>query len=401
MKLNFKPRGWQKEALPLWLKNMSGVVSVVTGGGKTFFAFLAIQEVLKKYDNIHFVIIVPTEALLDQWYIGLIDDMGTNENNISCFSGKEKPKKANLINIIIINTARKKEIRNLFLNSPTMLIVDECHRSGSIENAKALNFSQIASLGLSATPIRDYDNGFNELIKPKIGDIIYEYDYNKAYADGVICDFNLINIKTYFLEEEGIEYNKISKRISILIGKIKKGLEKYDKLEKLLIQRSRVSSNSVNRVIACLKLISTNPNKQTIIFCESILHANTIYDYLKANKFMAGVYHSKIRPDIRRLNLKLYKRGVNKILITCKALDEGLNAPNTDMAIIVSSTKSKRQRVQRLGRVLRTSDDKKKSIIYTIYITKEEQSILEREYDKLKEITSVSWKKIGNASKNI
>ena len=282
-----------------------------------------------------------------------------------------------------------------------MLIVDECHRSGSIENAKALNFSQIASLGLSATPIRDYDNGFNELIKPKIGDIIYEYDYNKAYADGVICDFNLINIKTYFLEEEGIEYNKISKRISILIGKIKKGLEKYDKLEKLLIQRSRVSSNSVNRVIACLKLISTNPNKQTIIFCESILHANTIYDYLKANKFMAGVYHSKIRPDIRRLNLKLYKRGVNKILITCKALDEGLNAPNTDMAIIVSSTKSKRQRVQRLGRVLRTSDDKKKSIIYTIYITKEEQSILEREYDKLKEITSVSWKKIGNASKNI
>ena len=144
MKLNFKPRGWQKEALPLWLKNMSGVVSVVTGGGKTFFAFLAIQEVLKKYDNIHFVIIVPTEALLDQWYIGLIDDMGTNENNISCFSGKEKPKKANLINIIIINTARKKEIRNLFQNSPTMLIVDECHRSGSKENSKALNFSQIA-----------------------------------------------------------------------------------------------------------------------------------------------------------------------------------------------------------------------------------------------------------------
>lgn len=401
MELNFKPRGWQKEALPLWLKNMSGVVSVVTGGGKTFFAFLAIQEVLKKHDNIHFVIIVPTEALLDQWYIGLIDDMGANKNNISCFSGKEKSKKANLINIIIINTARKKEIRNLFQNNPTMLIVDECHRSGSLENSKALNFSQIASLGLSATPTRDYDNGFNELIKPQIGDIIYEYDYNKAYADGVICDFNLINIKTYFLEEESIEYNKISKRISILAGKIKKGLEKYDKLEKLLIQRARVSSNSVNRVIACLKLINTNPNKQTIIFCESILHANTIYDYLKENDFQVGIYHSKIRTDIRRLNLKLYKRSVNKILVTCKALDEGLNAPNTDMAIIVSSTKSKRQRVQRLGRVLRTSKDKKESNIYTIYITEDEQNILKDEFSKLKNITSVTWKKIRNASKNI
>lgn len=401
MELNFIPRGWQKEALPLWLKNMSGVVSVVTGGGKTFFAFLAIQEVLKKNDNIHFVIIVPTEALLDQWYIGLIDDMGSNENNISCFSGKEKPKKANLINIIIINTARKQEIRNLFQNKTIMLIVDECHRSGSIENAKALNFSQIASLGLSATPTRDYDNGFNELIKPQIGDIIYEYDYNKAYADGVICDFNLINIKTYFLEEESIEYNKISKRISILIGKIKKGLEKYDKLEKLLIQRARVSSNSINRVIACLKLIKTNPNKQTIIFCESILHADTIYNYLKENDFQVGIYHSKIRADIRRLNLKLYKRSVNKILVTCKALDEGLNAPNTDMAIIVSSTKSKRQRVQRLGRVLRTSKDKKESNIYTIYITDDEQTILKEEFSKLKNITSVNWKKIGNASKNI
>ena len=42
--LRLEPRAWQKQALNVWLPNMQGVVSVVTGGGKTVFAFLCVQE---------------------------------------------------------------------------------------------------------------------------------------------------------------------------------------------------------------------------------------------------------------------------------------------------------------------------------------------------------------------
>ena len=41
---NFKLRNWQERALDLWLKKMNGTISVVTGGGKTFFAILCLVK---------------------------------------------------------------------------------------------------------------------------------------------------------------------------------------------------------------------------------------------------------------------------------------------------------------------------------------------------------------------
>ena len=39
------------------------------------------------------------------------------------------------------------------------------------------------SLGLSATPERDFDENFEEIIEPLLGKIIYEYDYKKYKDD--------------------------------------------------------------------------------------------------------------------------------------------------------------------------------------------------------------------------
>ena len=47
-------------------------------------------------------------------------------------------------------------------------------------------------------------------------------------------------------------------------------------------------------------------------------------------------------------------------------LDEGIDVPDIDAAILVASTKSKRQRIQRFGRVLRKSE--KKPLIITLIV---------------------------------
>ena len=47
-----------------------------------------------------------------------------------------------------------------------------------------------------------------------------------------------------------------------------------------------------------------------------------------------------------------------------------------DLGIIAASTKSTRQRIQRLGRVLRTSENKPVAKIYTIYATESEMELL-------------------------
>ncbi len=384
--LNFTPRGWQKKALPLWEKAMSGVVSVVTGGGKTFFALITIIDFIKKYPHGNIVIVVPTIALQDQWYAELITNLKVKPEEITCFPNKKKI--INKINLVVINTARSIN-STYFKNNDVFLIVDECHKAGSKLNSKALKIDTKATLGLSATPKRQYDNGFEEHIKPKLGKIIYEYDYKEAYKDGVISKFEVININTKLSFSEQIEYDKISKQIAILLNK--KPFSNQEKLDRLLLLRSRVSKNSINRIPIALKLLNQDIKKKTIVFTESKKQANHIFKKLEDDGRLTALYHTGISKVARQFNLVEFMQGTYRSLITCTAVDEGLNVPDIEIAIIVSQTKSIRQRIQRLGRALRKG--KEKAIIYTIYITGEEKEQLINEYNDFHDIAEFKWLK--------
>ena len=88
----------------------------------------------------------------------------------------------------------------------------------------------------------------------------------------------------------------------------------------------------------------------------------------------------------------MFKKGIYRVLVTCTALDEGLNVPDINVAVIVSQTMSSRQRIQRLGRALRKGKDLAE--IYTIYITEDEKDFLIREFSNLREISNFNWQKI-------
>ena len=79
------------------------------------------------------------------------------------------------------------------------------------------------------------------------------------------------------------------------------------------------------------------------------------------------------------------------MLVCCRALDEGINVPEASVAVIASSTASQRQRIQRLGRILRTAKGKDQAEVYTVFATEEERKRLEAEEAKLEGITSVTW----------
>lgn len=388
-----KPRKWQKRALEKWVANdRRGVVSVVTGGGKSTFAILCIQELREFEPNVRVLILVPTIALLDQWYIAIQEGLQIDKNEIACFSGQEKSNQPRRINLAVLNTARTLRLTSR-TSFPVFLIVDECHRAGSTENAKALQGTYFATLGLSATPAREYDAGFESIIEPALGRIIFEYGYIEGLADGVICPFRLVHIRIALLPDEETEYKKFTRAATRAYRAIEKFGADGTHLALMLQRRAQVASNARLRLPVAAKILDQHRDARTILFHERVKAANILTSILHKRDHRPTVYHSKLSPDTRRDNLRLFRRGAFDVLVTCRALDEGLNVPDTTVAVIASSTASTRQRIQRFGRVLRPASGKSIATIYTIYATDSEEQRLSAEQIRLQGTSSIEWRK--------
>ncbi len=376
------PRGWQVDALAEWEKaNHRGIISVVTGAGKTVFALACIDRI----KPIATLIIVPTAALLEQWWEEAANyfDLALDEVNIVTSSLRFR---LGTINIAVLNTAAK--LAERMEEHKCFLIVDECHKAASDHFRVALQVKSFASLGLSATPDRPYDQGLTDVLIPALGSVIYNYDYAAALRDGVIVPFHLKNIVFQLEEDRQEEYDKLSKAIARSIRKF--GSEAEETIA-LYIKRSRVLNLSLNRIRLTLKLVAANPGKRTLIFHENIEACNLIHAVLRENDIRSGIYHSKMKLRERAEMLRQYRHGTINVLVTCRALDEGFNVPETELGIIAASTATRRQRIQRLGRVVRPARGKADAMIYTLVATQPEIERLKEEEERLEGVAAVRW----------
>jgi superfamily II DNA or RNA helicase len=390
-KLKYELRKWQEEAFKVWEHGMKGIVRVVTGGGKTIFAELCAAKFLATRPDGVVVIIVPTITLQDQWRSSLIAELGVKDTDILTPTGAQGPT-LKKFNILVINSARK-GLGKALDASRVMLIVDECHRAGSEENSKSLrNIPACAHLGLSATPEREQDDGFLQYMQPVLGDVIYSYDYNQALKDGVICNYELVNVKVPMTKEESDLYDLHTKKVARIAAKIKAGTLEKDAIKLALIARARVGVKVKARLGVSGFLAKKHAAERTIIFHESISGCVTLEEVLRKSGVNCTIYHSKLSDEIRRSNLHEFRLGTFNTLITCRALDEGMNAPETTVAIIASSTTSRRQRIQRLGRVLRPHKNKTQATIYSLYCTSSEEKNLRGEATELEGKVKVTWK---------
>lgn len=375
------PRGWQVAALSKWEEaGHRGIVSVVTGGGKTIFALSCIDRIRPPAT----LIIVPTAALLEQWWeeVASFFDLELDEINIVTSSLRFR---LGTINIAVLNTAAKLAAK---LEHKCFLIVDECHKAASEHFRAALEIKTVASLGLSATPERPYDEGLRDVLIPAIGPVIFSYDYGDALRDKVIVPFELRNLVFQLEDDRQAEYDKLSKSIARSISK--NGAEAEETIA-LFLKRARVLNLSINRIRLALRLAAANPGKRTLIFHEDVEACNLVQAVLAKNGVKAGVYHSKMALRARAAILSQYRKGEIDVLVTCRALDEGFNVPETELGIIAASTATRRQRIQRLGRVVRPAKGKANAVIYTLVATGPEIQRLKDEEILLEGVATVAW----------
>lgn len=388
--MNLSLRKWQKEALPIWWKSKKGIVKVVTGGGKTFFAIKCINDYLEKYPEKKILIIVPSIALLDQWSIEISNLLDVNP---SINGGGSNIANIGKINITTINSLKK--IYKKIAGEKFFLIADECHRIGTKNCSKMLKKNWHAAIGLSATPERDFDDSFKKIIVPVLGKVIYDYNYIDAKKDKVISNFSLINAYAPMLHDEEENYSKLTKKIAKRIANVGTDAINDNILKNLLFKRARLVGGSFNRIPTALNLIKSLKRKKWIIFSETKKQANLMNSLLNKSNFSSAIYNSDESKVYRVKNLQEFRDGILDCLVTCKALDEGFDLPEIDSAIILSSSSTSRQRIQRLGRSLRTAKNKTDALIITIYSSDNEYNRLEKECDIFsREGISVEWTKL-------
>ena len=431
MKLNLYP--WQEECLDAWKDNQSrGIIQVVTGGGKTILALAAAQRLQQRLKGkLQVKIIVPKQFMVAQWTASLLnykETFGIEKKDIGNYSGLNKDSPDKPYMIYVVNSARYKLsvhiAENLKKGESVLIIADECHHYASAENRKIFDFmrlldkkkpQQYFSLGLSATPQTE---GFNNILVPALGPLFYSYGFSEAIKAEVINSCVLFNLGLYLNDEESGEYDKITDTITTLMKKLIKAYPAIKtvpqgqflptlrmlakdpeskagsfalKLIFLFFKRKEIVYEAEARVLAAIALVARLGNKaKIIIFGERISQSDLLFLALeKEYPNRVARYHSEMGEVARKHAIDRYRDGEVRILVSCKALDEGFDIPSADVGIVLSSCSVQRQRVQRLGRILRRSSDKGISSLFYFYMeyTVEESGLLENGIEGVDEFT--------------
>lgn len=386
-----KLREWQAKAFPLWWAKKRGIVKVVTGGGKTVFAIHCLTKYLEENKDHSIFIVVPSIALLDQWYEGLQKDF--NEKDIALNGGGEHLEKLSRINISTIDSV--KNIIEQFNASKTLLIVDECHKIGTEKRGEVLTNNWHATLGLSATPERDYDDNFYIIIRKILGDIIFDYDYIDAREDEVIVNFKLLYAYAAMTPDEEEKYKKFTKSIQRRAATIGGNDMNDYPLKMLIFNRARMVKNSKNRIPFGIELLQKHKRDSWIVFTENKKQAKEFNKIINTKGYKSAIYNTDLDNAEREENLNNFKNGNLNVLVSCTALDEGFDMPEADGAMILSASSSKRQRIQRMGRVLRITANKQNALIVTVYSSKTEFDKLREESNRYKlEGVPVKWQQM-------
>lgn len=366
----------QKEAFEKFLFYKRGIIIMPTGSGKTLVGV----EVCKHLSDDKILIVVNTLDLIQQWRNFL---NGYSITDIGIVSGKSK----DFMQRITITTINS--VRNLKAVHFNLLIGDEAHHLASPKAKDFLKKNAFDKILFLTATIKRSDNEERFLIEELKIPIIYNYKQQEAINDKLLNKYDLILQGIYLDTVEEQEYERLHNYILANFSKynydymtlqISASRRDFSAIEliKVFNRRKSLMLKANNKIIETAVLLSRHINDKVLVFTEDIEMANKIYQTIKF-KEKCSLYHSGINDVQREKILDNFKNNSLNALISCRCLDEGLNIPEANIAIIVSGNSTKRQSIQRIGRVIRFVEGKQ-SIVYMLYCrnTKEEEWIANR-----------------------
>jgi superfamily II DNA or RNA helicase len=373
---------WQIEAIDNWETNdYVGVIEAVTGSGKTQIALEIIKYHLQ--NNWKIAILVPTIPLVEQWLNEIRNQIKLIYPRVKV--GKFRGFTSDLENHydIVIGLPHKASKNCIIAAESThkfLIIADECHRYGSEKWSYSLEDGFERRLGITATLERN-DDGVDKILLPYFDKIVFSLDYERALAENCISKFKIGFLEVSFnphelekFEKLDRELKKLRKKLINMYGVTPEPFGNFlDDLKTLAAnnhnyqardcaryyfsnfsQRSRLLASADNKFEKLKTIAPAVINtERTILFTQTIEAAEFATEIMKSRGVCAVCMHSKMN-NTERANVFIdFENGHHELIAAPRLLDEGVNVPSADFAIILASSKTKRQMIQRMGRVLR------------------------------------------------
>lgn len=381
LKLDFDLHYYQREALDAWIEaGCSGSVILPTGSGKTYLALKAIEYVSRST-----LVIVPTIDLLNQWYDLLTTAFDTE---IGLLGGGYHE-----IEEITVSTYDSAYIYcGDYGNRFAFLIFDEVHHLPSPSYSHIPQFS-IAErrLGLTATYFRA--DGMHSILKELIGDVVYNKSIDDLSGE-FLADYEIISLYVSLTPQERTEYER---EYDIYISFVRErdlklyggGWSEFARLSAvdpsarramLAYNRAKTIALSAQKKLQVLEsLLKQHKNDRIIIFTE-----NNDFVYKISEKHLIPAITHQTKTKERKRILERFNRGEYSVIATSKVLNEGINVPEANVAMVLSGSGSSREHIQRLGRILRRREDKYAILYELIAEDTMEENVSQRRRRKLK-----------------
>ncbi|HEU5230798.1 MAG TPA: DEAD/DEAH box helicase [Ktedonobacteraceae bacterium] len=357
--LAMESRPYQDAALAGWLAESSaGVVVLPTGAGKTFVAAMAIHET-----GLWTLAVVPTIDLLQQWRVALAAALSLTSDEIGVFGGGEKELKP--ITIITYDSAAlyPRELRHFGL-----LIFDECHHlpAPTYRLIAESSFTPLR-LGLSATPERS-DMAHVELDE-LIGPEVYRRAPSELTQQRYLAQYQEQRINVALSSEDEARYNEQRRIFRSFLQRRRIVLRSPEDFQQKLIFMSardpearaamlawrearNIAMNAPAKYVHIEHILRDHAADQVILFSEY----NYVVDEI-SRRFCIPSITYKTPTEERRTILERFRAGQYSKLVTGRVLNEGVDVPDCRVAIIVSGNSTKREYIQRLGRILRPKEE--------------------------------------------
>ncbi len=355
-------RPYQAAAVAAWERaGRRGIIVLPTGAGKTRTAIAAMART-----GLRTLCLVPTRVLMAQW-IQTLGEAGLE--SIGEYGDGRRVERPVTVATFASAFRNVETLGNRF----DMLVVDEVHHFGAGGGDETLEMCTAAArLGLSATLSED------DVRCVRLGAVVGPEVYRASVeelAGRYLASFQLVTISVALTPSERRDYDAELSAFRPMCRAFFKSAPgaswrdfisaagKSDEGRRALSAWRR--SHAIVRYCAekrasVSELLFRHHDARILVFA-----ADNEAAYAIAREHLVQPITCDIGAAERERALQRFSRGELRILVSARVLNEGLDVPAADVAIVVGGSQGSREYIQRVGRVLRPAEGKK-ALVYDL-----------------------------------